>query len=1041
MSTQPKVLCLFSTPLVKPNNEPLDILDVETEHDDIVESLKTCNRQVLLRTRYATVQELAAGVRDGFNILHISCHGRKDSLLFEDGKSGSHLINGDYLKKLLSLKKSFKLVVVSACHSELIAEKLVEAGVQHVISIRRDTPVLDHAAKVFTAHFYANLFRGDTVQEAFEMAKLLVEGDPDLSKVRPHLEFIADKKGEPFVPEEDKFLLLPRDSTHSDPFMSEEVPEGELIIDKCFLSKTNLPVRSQSFTGRSVDMHKVIKRIFDNRLVTITGVGGIGKTTLAREVARWFHLRGYFPDGIYNIDLREVENADGIIALLGGVLEVPLAEPKDVGFHLQGRQCLFLLDNAEDVLRKDKDAVHNLFDYILQFAPNIKFLVTSQQSIGGVLHEPEHIHRLHTLEQLFAVLLFLKTTRREMSEEELKSDAFPHLLDKLGGHPLSIVLMARQLVHGVTLEDLVQRIETYKAKAITIKGITGRDLQHGQSLAASLTSAYSNLSENAQTLFGILSLLPAGGEGFILKDIYGDAVWEYAQELSDASLAEIVTVVENVFRRVILLPPVRLFAMSIPTDKTRKEYGPKIVEVMGEYAATYYENLGTKEAIVYRFLFAMEEPNFRSAIELPCSPPQSKKDASSLGILAPSLILLYVFSYRYQEAREIGDVILSNLGKLQDWWGTARTLESLGDLAKRVDDLKEAKENYESALKIYQEIEENWGTASTLKSLGDLAKRVDDLKGARENYERALKIYQEIENNLGTANTLLSLGDLAKRVDDLKGARENYERALKIYQEIEDNLGTASTLLSLGDLAKRVDDLKGAKENYERALKIYQEIEDNLGTANTLRSLGDLANRVDDLKEAKENYESVLKIYQEIENNLGTANTLKSLGDLALKTNTLEDAKDKYEKALEIYQEIDDKWSTANAIMGLGYLSILTDELNKANKYLDDALKIFKEVNELAAQADIHIGRAVVLFKCHTNSEAKQELDKCSSILDKVFGYGETAQWIIFFADHLKQHGFKDGARICLEYAKEFANKAKDPHLQKKVNQQLSEVR
>ncbi|KYK34403.1 MAG: hypothetical protein AYK19_12195 [Theionarchaea archaeon DG-70-1] len=198
---------------------------------------------------------------------------------------------------------------------------------------------------------------------------------------------------------------------------------------------------------------------------------------------------------------------------------------------------------------------------------------------------------------------------------------------------------------------------------------------------------------------------------------------------------------------------------------------------------------------------------------------------------------------------------------------------------------------------------------------------------------------------------------------------------------------------------------------------------------------------MDNLKDAKEKYERAIEIYQEIEDSLGTASTLESLGNLAARVDDLKDAKEKYERALEIYQKIEDNMGTASTLMSLGYLSTLTSELERANKYFDDAFKIFKEINEFSAQKHIHIGRAIVLLKYHFDAKAKQELEKCSSILSKVLGYGETAQWMIFFADHLKQHGFRDGARICLEYAKEFTTKAQDPHLQNKVNQRLSEVR
>ncbi|MBU7045650.1 MAG: tetratricopeptide repeat protein [Theionarchaea archaeon] len=878
MNMQPKILCLFSAPLVNPDGNPLDALDVKAERDTIVRELSACNRKMSLRIGLATIDELARGVTDKFNILHLSGHGHQDFLVFEDEKGGSQPVTGDYLKKLIGTGGPFELAVVSACHSEKIAEMLVEAGVPHVIAIRCDTPVLDYAATTFIRQFYRTLFRGDSIQKAFDMAKILVEGDPHLVKIRPQLEFIAHKKGEPFVPEEEKFVLLPRDTPHSQPIFKEEIPDGVLSLEELRLSKTNLPARPQSFTGRSMEMHEVINDLLVNRFVTVTGTGGIGKTTVATEVARWFHSRGYFPDGIHYIDLRQVNTVGGVIDLFSTTLDLQVAEFQIIIEHLRECQCLLLLDNVEEVLWKDEDAMQGLVNSILKFAPYTKLLITSQRPVSGNLHEPERICRIFPLERDYAKDLFYYMAKRDFEKQEWESDAFRDLLGQLGGHPLSIVLMARQLTTGTTITDLIERIKTNKAKAIKVRGITDRDAEHGESLVASLASAYYNISESAKTLLGILSMLPAGAQDFTLKGILGPEAWEYVQELNDASLAEI-----TYNRRVILLPPVRLYAMSVLTDEIKSEYGPKIMTLMGLYAQMFYEHLGAEDAKAHRFFFAMEEPNLRSAIELPCSSPKSDKECSVLGLLAPHLISLYIFHDRCKEAGEVGNTLPGILERLQDKLGVANTLISLGDLAVRTDDLTGAQEKYEKALEIYQQIDAKMGEANTLMSLGNLAVRTNDLTGAQEKYEKALEIYQQIDAKMGEANTLISLGDLAVRTDDLTGAQEKYEKALEIYQQIDDKMGEANTIRALGDLAVRTDDLTGAQEKYEKALEIYQQIDAKMGEANTLMRLGQWFTLENNLDEAETTLENAITIYKEIEDSEGQADVHMGKALISLK--------------------------------------------------------------------------------------------------------------------------------------------------------------
>jgi len=154
-------------------------------------------------------------------------------LAFEDGKGGCQPVGGAYLKKLIGVGGPFQLAMISACHSEPTAKMIQKAGVRHVIAIRRDTPILDRAATTFAGVFHRHLFDNDSVQYAFDMAKLLVEGNPELAEVRALLEIEACIEGKPFIPEEKKFLLLPegKPSLHQKPLFK-DVPKGVLTIEE-----------------------------------------------------------------------------------------------------------------------------------------------------------------------------------------------------------------------------------------------------------------------------------------------------------------------------------------------------------------------------------------------------------------------------------------------------------------------------------------------------------------------------------------------------------------------------------------------------------------------------------------------------------------------------------------------------------------------------------------------------------------------------------------------------------------------------------------
>ena len=86
------------------------------------------------------------------------------------------------------------------------------------------------------------------------------------------------------------------------------------------------------------------------------------------------------------------------------------------------------------------------------------------------------------------------------------------------------------------------------------------------------------------------------------------------------------------------------------------------------------------------------------------------------------------------------------------------------------------------------------------------------------------------------------------------------------------------------------------------------------------------------------------------------------------------------------------------------------------------------------------MGVALIFLKQQNDARARQELNQCSYIRDKVLAHGEAAQWLILYADNLKLKGFDAGAKVCLEYARDFASKARDSPLQKHVEQRLTEL-
>jgi tetratricopeptide (TPR) repeat protein len=231
-------------------------------------------------------------------------------------------------------------------------------------------------------------------------------------------------------------------------------------------------------------------------------------------------------------------------------------------------------------------------------------------------------------------------------------------------------------------------------------------------------------------------------------------------------------------------------------------------------------------------------------------------------------------------------------------------------------------------------------------------------------------------------------------------------------------------------------DYEEAQSKYEKALTIYEHIGEKLGEANTYMHVGSLLMFLGDYEEARLKYEKALHIYQHLGKKLGEANTCKHLGDLAVQTGDYEEARSKYEKALTIYEHIDEKDGEASTLIRLGQWAALTGELGYAEAHLDSAYTLYREIGNLEVLADAHTVRALISLLYHDIAKARYELDCCSSIQNKISAYCKAVQWLVLYADHLKQHGFQEGAAMCLEYAEEFASKTQNQVLQNQVKRQ-----
>jgi predicted ATPase/class 3 adenylate cyclase len=265
-------------------------------------------------------------------------------------------------------------------------------------------------------------------------------------------------------------------------------------------SHGNLRPAASRLVGRDDAVDAIASEMRSQRLVTLAGVGGVGKTRLAVEVASV--LADEFPDGVWVFELASVADPaavpDAVAAVLGIMQQPGMTMSESIIAALEGRVRLLVFDNCEHVV----DAAADLIDLILARSTTVKILSTSREGLGLA---DERLWRVPSLEVVAAIELFADRAARALSAEE--SIVVEEICRRLDGIPLAIELAASRM-ESMTAAEMRDRLD-HRFKLLVR---SRRGLERHQTLRQAVSWSYELLEEPEKVLLERCSVF-AGGFG------------------------------------------------------------------------------------------------------------------------------------------------------------------------------------------------------------------------------------------------------------------------------------------------------------------------------------------------------------------------------------------------------------------------------------------------------------------------------------------------------------------------------------------------
>jgi predicted ATPase/class 3 adenylate cyclase len=650
----------------------------------------------------------------------------------------------------------------------------------------------------------------------------------------------------------------------------------------------NLPAHPTRFIGRQREVAAIRERVLADRLVTLTGTGGAGKTRLALQVAA--DLVDKFADGVWLVEFGPVADPGLVAQSVASVLSLR-EEPGRPPFatlveHVRSSHLLLLMDSCEHLVA----ACAELANGLLRAAPRLHILVTSRELLGISGETTWRVPALslpplpppppESLDQYEAVGLFVERARAANPTFQINTHNASAVLEvctRLDGIPLAIELAAAR-VRMLSVEQIAARLDD-RFRLLT--GGSRAALPRQQTLRALVGWSFALLQDAERILFRRLSVFAGGWTLDAAESVCSD------EQLDSYDVLDLT--IQLVDKSLVI------------ADEQDGQQRYRMLETIREYARETLAGAGESDAVRSRHLdyflgLAEREPpggfnslvlasmnrerdNLRAALRWSID----SGDAGRAVRLGGALWDFWSVNGHYTEGRAwLTDILALPAADDGDGGGAARAraLQTAGHLANAQADYASALSVLNESRQLAEEAAEPTLLAATLHLLGNTARARGELQRASQFYAEARQLNRGAGARGAELLNMLQMADLAL---ELENVAEAHGLGLEIYAASRQRgqpWAVARSLHILGRVASAEGDQVTAKRQLEQALEIQAALPDEQGRVRSLAALARVAALSGNTDAARQRYAESLRAARESYQLLEIARGLEGMAEL-----------------------------------------------------------------------------------------------------------------------------------------------------------------